>query len=90
MLVVGIDERPVNVKDGNGRVCHSRPLPANPVPNRAVIRKGQARSHEPAPPVRGRAKTIPIGLNHNPAGISKDPGLAAAVPTWWCHGPDRP
>ena len=37
MLIVRIDERPVNVKDGNGGVCHSRPLPANPVPNRAVI-----------------------------------------------------
>jgi hypothetical protein len=41
MLIVGIDERPVNVEDGNGGVCHSGPLPANPVPNRAVIRKGQ-------------------------------------------------
>jgi hypothetical protein len=46
-LIVGIDERPVNVKDGNGGVCHSWALPANPVPNRAVIRKGQATGHRP-------------------------------------------
>jgi hypothetical protein len=34
MLIVGIDERPVNVEDGDGAVSHSRPLPAIPVPNR--------------------------------------------------------
>jgi hypothetical protein len=54
MLIVGIDERPVNVKDGNGGVCHSRPLPANPVPNRAVIRKGHATGHTPIRIVTGR------------------------------------
>ena len=42
MLIVGIDERPVNIKDGNGWVCHPRPLPGNPVPNHAIISKGQA------------------------------------------------
>jgi hypothetical protein len=36
MLVIGIDERPVNVKDGNGGFCHARPLPAIPVPNRTI------------------------------------------------------
>ena len=46
MLIVGIDERPVNIKDGNGGVCHPRPLPANPVPNRAVMRKGQAAAYQ--------------------------------------------
>jgi hypothetical protein len=30
-----------------GHYPHSRPLPANPVPNRAVIRKGHATGHTP-------------------------------------------
>jgi hypothetical protein len=60
MLVVGIDERPVNVEDGNGRVCHPRPLPANPVPNRAVIRKAQASSsREPYAGRRGGTSERP-------------------------------
>jgi hypothetical protein len=41
MLIVGIDERPVNIEDGNGRVCHRPPLPANPVPNHHPQRPGQ-------------------------------------------------
>jgi hypothetical protein len=36
MLVVGIDERPVNVENGNRGVSHAQPLPAIPVPNRTI------------------------------------------------------